>query len=385
MTGFIQDSVTRCARSGARPVSRRYRSSRWRSASARRRSSIRSSTASCCGRCRSRCRSRDAGARTDRRRGHEPVVAELSRTSQARQTSFEQFAAWRGLTANLTGVAQPRRLNVRHVTWDLLRRSASRRSSAATSPPDDDQFGVERTAIVSYAFWQRELGGTADAIGRRIMLDEAPVTVIGVLPRGLHDRASRRYVPAVRHLHRPEAADVHGRGNHFGLAAIGRLKPGVNASRPRTRKWWRSRGNSSRNIPPPTAATAPRPAAVRDAGRHRAADALRAARRRDHDAAIACVNLANLMLARAAGRAQEMAVRRSLGAARWRIARQMLTESLLLAIIGGTPASRSRMPASRRSSRCCRRTSRAFTSSRSTGGCCWLRPRRRSAPACCSA
>ena len=108
-----------------------------------------------------------------------------------RQTSFERFAAWRGLTANLTGVEQPRRLNVRHMTWDLLSTLGVRPALGRDFTPDDDKAGVERAAIVSHAFWQRELGGTVDAIGRRIMLDESPVTVIGVLPRASRLRAKK--------------------------------------------------------------------------------------------------------------------------------------------------------------------------------------------------
>src|SRR5688572_14336167 len=76
---------------------------------------------------------------------------------RARQTSFAQFAAWRGLTANLTGIAEPRRLNVRHVTSDLLSTLGVKVILGRDFTPDDDKFGVDRTAIVSYAFWQRAL------------------------------------------------------------------------------------------------------------------------------------------------------------------------------------------------------------------------------------
>ena len=76
---------------------------------------------------------------------------------RARQTSFSQFAAWRGLTANLTGIAEPRRLNVRHVTSVLLSTLGVKVMLGRDFTPDDDKFGVDRTAIVSYAFWQREL------------------------------------------------------------------------------------------------------------------------------------------------------------------------------------------------------------------------------------
>ncbi len=117
---------------------------------------------------------------------------------RARQTSFAQFAAWRGLTANLTGIAEPRRLNVRHVTSDLLSTLGVKVILGRDFTPADDQFGVDRTAIVSYAFWQRELGGTA---GGDWPLDQSR-RIAGHGDRrpaaGLYRRAGRGCVPAVR-------------------------------------------------------------------------------------------------------------------------------------------------------------------------------------------
>ena len=254
---------------------------------------------------------------------------------QARQTSFETFAGWRGLTANLTGIERPRRLNVRQVSWNLLTALGVKVALGRDFTAEDDKWGVERTAIVSHAFWQRELGGSSDAIGRRIMLDEAPATVIGVLPRGFTvAREEDIFLPLGTYVD-PKNPGIMLRGNHSNLAAIGRLRSGVSVetasaeiksiARQLEQEYPATNSGNGATVRPlfETLVATARPMLYVLLG---AVTAM---------LLIACVNLANLMLARAAGRTQEMAVRRSLGAARWRIARQMLTESVLLAIAGG--------------------------------------------------
>ncbi|HEX7284238.1 MAG TPA: ABC transporter permease [Vicinamibacterales bacterium] len=256
---------------------------------------------------------------------------------QNRQTSFETLAAWRGLTANLTGVDQPRRLNVRHVTWNLLTALGVAPIIGRDFTPADDRPGAEQTAIVNHAFWQRELGGAADAVGKRIMLDEAPVTVIGVLPRDFTIARQEDIFLTVGTYIRPPFENMYrGRGNHFGFAAIGRLKAGVTVEAARAEVVSLAK-QLEQEYP---ATNSGNGAALRPLFETLVADArpmlyvlLGAVLAM---LLIACVNLANLMLSRAAARAQEMAVRRSLGAAGFRIARQMLTESVLLAVIGGT-------------------------------------------------
>jgi putative ABC transport system permease protein len=255
---------------------------------------------------------------------------------RARQTSFASFAAWRGLTANLTGVAEPRRLNVRHVTADLFPTLGVTMTLGRNFTADDDKFGADRTAIISDAFWHGELGGASDVIGRRISLDESPVTIIGVLPRNFTIARSEDVFLPFGTYNDPHNGMYTLRGNHFGLAAIGRLKRGVQPAQANAEMVSLARqleqeypntnsGNSATAKPLlETLVGTARPMLYVLLG---AVSTM---------LLIACVNLANLMLARAAGRAQEMAVRRSLGAARWRIARQMLTESVLLSSIGGT-------------------------------------------------
>ncbi len=253
-----------------------------------------------------------------------------------RQTSFHSFAVWRGLTANLTGIDQPRRLNVRHVSWELLSTLGVSPALGRDFTAADDQPGVPRTAIVSHGFWQRQLGGAPEALGRQIMLDETAVTVIGVLPRNFTiARDEDIFLPVGTFLEGPVLQMYNGRGNHFGFAAIGRLKPGVSVDTARAeivsiarqleQEYPNTNSGNGATVRPlfDVLVSDARPMLYVLLGAVLAM------------LLIACVNLANLMLSRAAGRAQEMAVRRSLGAARWRIARQMLTESLLLAVIGG--------------------------------------------------
>ena len=143
---------------------------------------------------------------------------------KARATSYEQLAGWRGVTSNLTGIERPRQLQTRHVTANLFSVLGVRPVLGRDFTGADEQPGSPRTALVSYGFWQRELGGTAAALGRQIMLDEVPVTVIGVLPESFTvARQEDAFLP-IGNFVLPNSMYFR-RGDHFGLAAIGRLKP----------------------------------------------------------------------------------------------------------------------------------------------------------------
>lgn len=251
-----------------------------------------------------------------------------------RARSFESLGAWRGLPANLTGTDRPRRIMIRQVTWNLFDVLGVRPILGRGLTSADDQPGADRVSLVSYGFWERELGGGPDAIGRRITLDSAAVTVVGVLPADFTiARQEDVFLPIGNFL--TPGNFLLGRGNHSGLAAIGRLAPDATVESARA-ELATIAAQLAQAYPATNSglgATArPLFEVLVSTARPMLAVLLGAVLTM---LLIACVNLANLLLARSSGRAQELAVRRALGAAGWRIARQLLTESVVIAACGG--------------------------------------------------
>jgi putative ABC transport system permease protein len=273
-------------------------------------------------------------------------LSEWSEQVPGMSISYPNFLDWReqnkvfaGIAAtqfdsyNLTGAGEPERLQGRNVSWNFFEVLGVRPSKGRAFAPEEDHAGATRVCVISYGLWQRRFGGDEKILGKPLTLNDKSYTVVGVMPQNYrYGTATDVFAP----IGLKEADEVvKMRDNHPGIYAIARLKDGVTFGQAET---------EMKAIAQRLAEAYPK---------ENARNSITMIPLREYFVGdirqsllillgavgfvllIACANVANLLLARAASRSREMAIRTALGAGRLRIIRQLLTESVILSIAGG--------------------------------------------------
>src|SRR5947199_1726598 len=272
------------------------------------------------------------------REGFDPYESSLLELQafQQRSHSFVSIGVARQRSFNLIGRGEPERIRGASIAADYLTTLGVKPILGRSFSGQEDQPGGAAVALISYSFWQKHFGGNASAVGETLNLERRSYTIVGVMPQGFD-------LPAAADIWMPLQVNINSvplnERAAFGYAIVARLRPGISLEQadaesksiarqleqefPQLRRGWT------------VTLIWLRQALLGDyAGRvNKALVALMGGV--GFLLLICCANVANLQLARGIGRTRELALRRALGASRARLVRPLLTESTLLALLGG--------------------------------------------------
>jgi putative ABC transport system permease protein len=247
--------------------------------------------------------------------------------------TFEKMGVFNRASYNLTGAGEAERIVTGQVSADLFAVLRVNALHGRVFTNEEDKPGGTPVVVLSYPLWQRRFGGQTSILNQAITLNNKSYTVIGIMPESyLYPSRVEMWVPVGQLSDQPSWQN---RGNHPGLYGVARLKPGVSFEQAEA-DMNNVGANLEKQYPDTNASTRPRLRPLMDiyvVDVRRTLWIIFAVV--GAVLLIACANIANLLLARATARRKEMAIRTAVGASRWRIARQLLTESILVSMIGG--------------------------------------------------